>query len=230
MQPKNLQRIAATLAEESMPTDTEMKREGMLYRYLRDYAPSSPMQSPLDPPQQYYEDPYDDDSPNWWTTPATSAGPSGAVVGGPGPTTDPSTNLGLPSLPFRRDSSPAVDPMDTTSGSGSNVATTPIAVPSPRRGSMVAVGGEMSVSPMTIMPPPPIIPHVQRMKRKGNRLPWSWIACVASCTFVAVVANPLLPLFFVSKILAQMLRVKHSLHIALRPLSPYILYVRMLTL
>jgi hypothetical protein len=117
-----------------MPTDTEMKREGMLYRYLRDYTPSSPMQSPLEGPS-HYDDPEEDDSTNWWTTDSH--------------------------VPIRRDSSPSVDAMDTSSHS--NIPT-PITIPSPRRGS---VAGDMSVSPMNIMPPPPILPHVQRMKRKG---------------------------------------------------------------
>lgn len=120
-----------------------MKREGMLYRYLRDYTPSSPMQSPLEPPLAPY--PYDDtlsvddeDSTNWWTTNESAAS-------------------------LRRESSPSVDPMDTTG------VPTPITISSPsRRGSMVVGGGDMSVSPMNVMPPPPIIPHVQRMKRKGT--------------------------------------------------------------
>jgi len=143
MQPKSLQRIAATLAEESTPTEAEMKREGMLYRYLRDYTPSSPMASPLDV-NPYELDPDEEpiDPPQWW----------GEV------TTTPT---------IRRESSPSIDPMDT-----SNMLNTPsvppISIPEPRSRRQSLNMTDIHMSPITTTTmPPPMVPQLARMKRKG---------------------------------------------------------------
>jgi hypothetical protein len=137
------------LAEESAPTESEMKREGMLYRYLRDYTPSSPMNSPLDA-IPYELDPDDEilDIQQWW---------------------------GEQSNQLRRDSSPGLDVMDTNfvvptpQTRGSSV--TPISIPeNSRRQSTTSLNGDqMNISPTNTIGSmlPPMIPQLARMKRKG---------------------------------------------------------------
>ena len=138
-----------------------MKREGMLYRYLRDYTPSSPMNSPLDA-TPYDIDPDEEaiDSQSWWGTDQLNA-------------TTPSN----PS--YRRDSSPSVDPMDTSNPSTRGHSVPPISIPeaADRRPSFTTSGlngaDQMTISPtntMGSMPPPPMIPQLVRMKRKGLSL------------------------------------------------------------
>jgi len=132
-----------------------MRREGMLYRYLRDYTPNSPMNSPLDA-IPYDLDPEDeilDSQPAWWGDLSTQPNPSSS----------------------RRDSSPSVDPMDTsTPSSQRGLSVPPISIPIPesanRRSSTTAslAGSEtMAVSPIQTIMPPPMVPQVARMKRKG---------------------------------------------------------------
>jgi hypothetical protein len=148
-QPRDLRRIAATLAEENAPIESEMRREGMLYRYLRDYTPNSPMNSPLDA-LPYDNDPDDDiiDTQPWWDDQTTST---------------------------RRESSPSVDPMDTSVMNTRGVSAPPQAMPTPehtpyRHPSTTSLTGSdiipSSPNTMTAMPPP-MIPQLARMKRKG---------------------------------------------------------------
>src|SRR5271170_8414462 len=133
-----------------------MRREGMLYRYLRDYTPNSPMNSPLDA-IPYDLDPDDeilDSQPAWWAESSTQPNPSSS----------------------RRDSSPSVDPMDTsTPSSQRGLSVPPISIPIPepanRRSSATAsqAGSEnMAVSPIQTIMPPPMVPQLARMKRKGT--------------------------------------------------------------
>jgi hypothetical protein len=150
LQPKSLQRIAATLAEESAPTEVEMKREGMLYRYLRDYTPSSPIASPLDV-NPYDIDADDDavDTQPWWgeTTMTPNA---------------------------RRESSPSVDPMDTSTTPQQPSTVVPISIPEARsRRQSVNMSDFIHMSPTnapTSSMPPPMVPQLARMKRKGISL------------------------------------------------------------
>jgi hypothetical protein len=147
-----LQRIAATLAEESAPTESEMKREGMLYRYLRDYTPSSPMNSPLDAiPYDFDVDDEILDIQQWWGE----------------------------QLP-RRDSSPGISPsidvMDTSAFAlpMNRPSVTPIAIPETvrRTSTASANGDQMHISPTNTMGSmlPPMVPQLARMKRKGTLL------------------------------------------------------------
>jgi len=77
----------------------------------------------------------------------------------------------------RRDSSPSIDPMDTsTSSSQRGLSVPPISIPEStanRRPSTTAsVGGSetMAVSPIQTIMPPPMVPQLARMKRKGISL------------------------------------------------------------
>lgn len=148
-QPKNLQRIAATLAEESAPTESEMRREGMLYRYLRDYTPNSPMNSPLDA-IPYDLDPDEEiiDTQSWWGEQSNNNPPS------------------------HRETSPTVDLMDTPAPS-TRLSVPPISIPENRRLSTPAsINGseQMHISPTNMMGSmlPPMVPQLARMKRKGT--------------------------------------------------------------
>lgn len=133
-----------------------MKREGMLYRYLRDYTPSSPMNSPLDP-TPFEMDPEEDmiDSQSWWGT--------------------EQPNLYTPSNPlYRRDPSPNIDPMDTSNPPSRRPSVPPISTmeSTDRRPSFTFPGlnDQMTISPTNtvgMMPPPPSVPQIVRMKRKG---------------------------------------------------------------
>ena len=150
LKPKSLQRIAATLAEESAPTEAEMKREGMLYRYLRDYTPSSPMASPVD--INPYDVDVDEDATidaqlSWWGEPLV---PTTPVV--------------------RREPSPSVDPMDIST-TPQPPPVQPITIPEPRSRRQSLIISEVHISPTNTttqnVMPPPMIPQVARMKRKG---------------------------------------------------------------
>jgi hypothetical protein len=146
-----LQRIAATLAEESAPTESDMRREGMLYRYLRDYTPNSPMNSPLDA-SPYDLDPDEEiiDTQPWWNDQQSNNPPS------------------------RRESSPSVDPMDTpTSTPSRKPSVPPILIPETSNRRPSSINGnndQMHISPTNTMTgnmPPPMVPQLARMKRKG---------------------------------------------------------------
>lgn len=127
-----------------------MRREGMLYRYLRDYTPNSPMNSPLDAaPYDLDGDEEIIDTQGWWND---------------GQQTN---NNNSPSV--RRDSSPNIDPMDTSAGTTKFSSVPPISIPEPsnRRPSTTPSGDQMHISPtntMTGIMPPPMLP---RLKRKG---------------------------------------------------------------
>lgn len=126
----------------------------MLYRYLRDYTPNSPMASPLASPFDalpYDLDPDEEinDTQSWWTEQHNN---------------NPSS---------RRESSPSVDPMDNTSNpSTRGHSVPPIPIPEIRRSSATASlnGSEqMHISPTNTMGSmqPPVVPQLARMKRKG---------------------------------------------------------------
>ena len=121
----------------------------MLYRYLRDYTPNSPMTSPLDA-IPYDLDPDDEiiDSQPWWGE---------QYINNP---------------PSRRESSPSVDPMDTSTPSARGLSVPPISIPENRRLSTPAsINGseQMHLSPTNTMGSmlPPMVPQLARMKRKG---------------------------------------------------------------
>src|SRR6202022_2271439 len=126
-----------------------MKREGMLYRYLRDYTPSSPMQSPLDSIPYDLEPDYELlDVQHWWGDQSTLT---------------------------RRESSPGMDttepsPIIASVPSGTSVP--PITIPETvRRTSTASNNGEqIYISPTNTMGSmlPPMVPQLARMKRKGT--------------------------------------------------------------
>jgi len=126
-----------------------MKREGMLYRYLRDYTPSSPMHSPLDAiPFDLDADEDVIDSQQWWNDSNTNACTS------------------------RRESSPSVDPMDNSNPPTRGPSVPPL--PGPEMGNRrpsitgsVSGSEQMAISPANTAMPPPMIPQIARMKRKG---------------------------------------------------------------
>jgi len=121
----------------------------MLYRYLRDYTPSSPMNSPLDAvPYDFDPDEEIIDSQPWWGD--------------------------QPAQQIQRDSSPSVDLMDTSNPSTRGHSVPPVSIPDPpnrRPSTTSSLNGSEAIlgSPSTgSMAPPPLIPQLARMKRKGS--------------------------------------------------------------
>lgn len=157
-----MQRIAATLAEESAPTESDMRREGMLYRYLRDYTPNSPMNSPLDAiPYDLYADEEIIDTQPWWSEQSNNNPPS------------------------HRESSPSVDAMETSAPSTRGHSVPPISIPENRRLSTTAIinsSEHMHISPTNTMGTmlPPMVPQLARMKRKGTPCPGTKLTIATS--------------------------------------------------
>ena len=122
----------------------------MLYRYLRDYTPNSPMNSPLDAiPFDFDPDEEIIDSQSWWG--------------------EQSNN----NPPPNREFSPSTDPIDTSAPSTRGPSVPPISIPENRRLSTPASmnGSEqMHISPTNTMGSmlPPMVPQLARMKRKGT--------------------------------------------------------------
>jgi hypothetical protein len=130
-----------------------MRREGMLYRYLRDYTPNSPLHSPLDG-IPYELDPDDEfiDSQPWWTD-------------------QQGTKENTP----RRESSPSVDAMETSYPPTRGQSVPPLSIPESfgtRRLSSTTAslnGDTLHLSPTNVPSmPPPMVPQLARMKRKGS--------------------------------------------------------------
>jgi hypothetical protein len=128
-----------------------MRREGMLYRYLRDYTPNSPVNSPLDSiPYDLDPDEETVDTQLWWNDQQN---------------TNPRS---------RRNSSVSIDPMDLFLQSTRVPSVSPISIPEPsccRPNSTPPNNDQMHVSPTntTASMPPPMVPQLARMKRKGMR-------------------------------------------------------------
>ena len=129
----------------------------MLYRYLRDYTPSSPINSPLEA-TSYDLEPEEEipDMQSWWGDQSSQQ-------------TNNNNSL------YRRDSSPSVDAMDTSTPSTQSQGALPFPIPeivNRRPSSIVSLNGseQMLPSPTNITGsmPPPMIPQLARMKRKGT--------------------------------------------------------------